>query len=497
MDHNQCVAPTIECSVNMLTSPTKAEPFSSNRDMTTGSSSLLSSSELDSTGRGNTTWMSREDAAEYSLLNATRPGSSPNRRQSSAIYTPTDMSDTDPTDAIFPFNQPTSSLATRTSQKISLDPTSRDFIVSHATRSGQYQNSRNNSEEDSVYDPRRTILSRVDSGLSPTDRAQRSQGQPEYNSRGGSRNGSLPPSRGDVDPSPHGQGDAQNSYSNRYGANLSAQRLNGSSNTPAFTMQSGSSTQMLRPQQSSSRLEILSTQLDDLSFENHKRPSYPSSQHSPNSITGNFPNLRAPSGAGASLNQWSHKDYLHTADQLSPTSSASGFPPPTSFRPGLDGQFSQSPGDSDSRISHQSPYHSSAATPPILHPNAIPRGSHSNHSGQNMPQPSMINARLRGLQQQQQQQQQQQSYQVQQNPLPFRNPVNLPFDVGSQQSFPLNPLAPYYPMQPAPHVLASTQVLRGPARDQDPAGRLRSPLLEDFRNNSKTNKRFDLKVHTL
>lgn len=58
----------------------------------------------------------------------------------------------------------------------------------------------------------------------------------------------------------------------------------------------------------------------------------------------------------------------------------------------------------------------------------------------------------------------------------------------------MNPLAPYYHMSPGSNGLATPSIPRGPAREHDVGQHIRSPLLEEFRNNSKTNKRYELKV---
>ena len=453
--------------------------------MTSGSGSLLSSSELDNANAHQIQWRARDEASDFPLMS--RTGTSPDLRQASSTYAQTGLPDSAANaESLFPFSHSPSSMTARPSQKISLDPTSRDFVASDIARVDQFQSSRNNSEEENLYSSaRRGVFGRAESGFSQADRLSRGVSLSGYNSSGGSRNGSLPPSRGDFDPPLRNHGDVSNLHVNRFGANINAQRLNSASNAASAAMHTGPSNQMLKEQHSSSRLDNLSSHLDNLSLQNQpRRPSYASSQHSPNGTSDPFPTIRAPQRSGLSHNQWTREDYIHANDQLSPTGSSSGFPRQSYRRPGIEGQFSQSPGDSDSRPSHHSPYYSSAGTPPINQHKNLPRGSHAPGT---LPQPTILDERLRSLQQQQ-------SYQTQSSSLPLRNPVNMSFDVGAQQSFAMNPLASYYPMQPAPHLLASAQVPRGPARDQDPAGHLRSPLLEDYRNNSKTNKRYDLKV---
>lgn len=57
----------------------------------------------------------------------------------------------------------------------------------------------------------------------------------------------------------------------------------------------------------------------------------------------------------------------------------------------------------------------------------------------------------------------------------------------------MNPLAPYYHMPPV-STMMGPMIPRGPAREHDAGQHVRSALLEEFRNNSKTNKRYELKV---
>ena len=79
------------------------------------------------------------------------------------------------------------------------------------------------------------------------------------------------------------------------------------------------------------------------------------------------------------------------------------------------------------------------------------------------------------------------------NPMNFRNPFG-PYDFHPSGALRMNPLAPYYHMPPLSTVLAPPIIPRGPAREHDVGHHVRSPLLEEFRNNSKTNKRYELKV---
>ena len=379
-------------------------------------------------------------------------------------------------------NQNHSSRTSLPSQKNFLDPTTQDFVIPDMARSSQYQYPRDDGGGDGLYSLKRADLSVVE----PTfhlDRTSKTLNVSGHNSEFSSRNGSLPPSRGDVDPSLRFRGDVANFQSNRYGLNANAQRANASAQASSML----STSQSRYPdQQNHPRLDNITNQLDHLNLYNpERRPSFASSQHSPNSASDHFPNVRAPVGTGSAPNQWGHDDHLQTGDQLSPTGSASGFARAANFRSGFNGQFSQSPGDSDSRPSHHSPFYSTTGTPPTFtHQNSHNRG---NVVGTSSAQPALLDRRLRGLQQQQQ------AFHPQTPQVAMRSQMPLPFEVGAQQ-YPVNPFASYYPIAPASHLLAGPQIPRGPARDQDPASQLRSPLLEEFRNNGKTNRRYELKV---
>lgn len=99
-------------------------------------------------------------------------------------------------------------------------------------------------------------------------------------------------------------------------------------------------------------------------------------------------------------------------------------------------------------------------------PNGIPNG-----------QINALDRNLRGLHQMQQDHP---GYPSVPNPMNFRAPFG-PY--GFQPPGAL----PYY-------VMAPPMIPRGPAREHDASQHVRSLLLEEFRNNSKTNKRYELKV---
>lgn len=67
------------------------------------------------------------------------------------------------------------------------------------------------------------------------------------------------------------------------------------------------------------------------------------------------------------------------------------------------------------------------------------------------------------------------------------------YDLANYQAARMNPLAGYYPVSPLAGIGAATYAPR-PTRENDLSQVVRSPLLEEFRANSKGNKRYELKV---
>jgi len=148
---------------------------------------------------------------------------------------------------------------------------------------------------------------------------------------------------------------------------------------------------------------------------------------------------------------------------------------------------SDSPGASDYRRLH-SPYYSSGGTPPggAEQYRTSSRGGVPNRATHG--QAALLERRLKGLQQEQQ------GYiHPQATPLQLRGPFTQSYDYGTQTGLRMNPLAPYYPMA-AVGGFPGPMIPRGPSRDHDVGQNLRSALLEEFRSNNKTSKRYELKV---
>ena len=439
-----------------------------------------------------TPWKSVDESSlALSAAHTARSRASPDRRQkSSHTFTGNGLGDP----SFFDIPASTNSMSAATAQRTFLDPTSRDFVASNMLGpSTTFQYSRQSSGDDVPHNPRKTGYGNSENGLNISNRTASSNNISAYNSSVGSRNGSLPPSRGDFDSASRNRGDFPNLPFSRLGTNamnMTAQRLNASASAAPLIAQTSSSGARGLEQQSPTQVDHLAGHFEQLNVASQqRRPSYASSQHSPNSAMGQFPTQFAQGSSTAANDGWSQdtwapesSDYLGFQDQHSAGSSGSAAARQGQSRMTYAGQMSESPVESNARLSH-SPFYSSTGTPPVYNQsNTYPRGG---HPGTSAAQASALERRLRGLQQQQ-------GYMPHQSPaLQFR--TQMPFS-NYENQYRTNPLSSYYPMPPASHIWAEPHIPRGPARDHDLAGQMRSPLLEDFRNNSKTNKRYELKV---
>ena len=469
------------------------EPFAGNSsvDTVTGSRSLLPLSESDNPISRHTPWKSMDETSP-GLVSAqtTRSRPSPDHRQKTPHRAPSNFAGTSmPDPSFYQKNPAISSISSRPSQRNFLDPTSQDFVSSDMLGSGSQQSySRQNGSDDVPYSSRNGGFNNRESNLALPGRTAASGTISGYNSSVGSRNGSMPPSRSELDSSSRGRGDNQTLQHPRYGTNATASRFNSMANAPSFTLNTASSGQRLGVQHNPNNFEGLATQFDQLSIVTQQRkPSLASSQPSPNSIADNYSTLYAQDPRSLAHEQWGSEtsESVDVQDQLSPVQTSIGLSRKNQSRAAFNAQYTHFPNDSDARLSHHSSLYSSTGTPPIIHQqNAITR---SGFHGTSTQQAILLERGLQGLQQQQQ------GLMPQQGQMQLQNQIPLPYEINPQQ-FRMSGLNSYYPMAPAPHLLASSHIPRGPARDHDMAGHLRSPLLEEFRNNSKTNKRYELKV---
>jgi mRNA-binding protein PUF3 len=198
-------------------------------------------------------------------------------------------------------------------------------------------------------------------------------------------------------------------------------------------------------------------------------------------------------------NPWGLDDGTYERNQESFT--PDGFPDGpfgdqfNGFRvPRMNDRGTISPGGSDHRRSVHSPYYSTGGTPPA---NTDPFRAPSRGNSQPGRAPlngHVLDKKLRGLQQQQ-------GYNSPQpNAVMMRNePYRGAFSTHPYEYLRVSALAPslppFFPGIPMATIPGGPIAPRGPARDQQDIGHnLRSLLLEEFRSNTKTSKRYELKV---
>ena len=314
-----------------------------------------------------------------------------------------------------------------------------------------------------------------------------------YNSSAASRDGSLPPSRSDLDAARH-PSELQNPPYSRLKA-PAPHRSNMSAQAPAYTMPTRPSGQRYADQLSPSQLNQILGDFGNLNIEKENRTPFSNQSEisygsSPNVGT-SYPQELIPD-SNESWHREESNGYHGQRDQFSPPTSGSGtLMSNTAARRGVGFgvPYSTSPSVGDIPPNQTSPYYSTAGTPPAYQQRAPSR---SGYSGTLVTgQAAMLDRKLRGLQQEQQ------AYMVSRpSALQFGNHFPHPstYDLHAQPGVRMNQLNPYYQIPPVPHPMAASHIPRGPASDHAAVQPVRSPLLEDFRNNSKTNKRYELKV---
>ncbi|KAI9756973.1 MAG: hypothetical protein M4579_003631 [Chaenotheca gracillima] len=193
---------------------------------------------------------------------------------------------------------------------------------------------------------------------------------------------------------------------------------------------------------------------------------------------------------------WNYDDQFTNAGNFS----SEGFPD-GQYMDQFTGQRAQrstergpmSPAGSDRRQSyHQSPFYSTGGTPP--HRSDQSRGATGAANARPRPTPNghstLLEQKLRGVQKEQQ------GYVAS-----SRNPM-IPHD-----QFPVAPMGNNYdylqggamgfgavaPYSSVPGLPPGTIVPRGPAKDQELAHSMRSPLLEEYRASSKTSRKWELR----
>jgi len=463
----------------------------------TGSGSLLSSSESEGFNLRQGSWKSVDDPSPgLSRVHTNGSSTSPMHHQNSNQLIPHPLNENNSANSTYFSVTPTSTnISSRPSQKNFLDPTSGSFVTGAFDSNSLSRVSRHNSDEESRFAARKMAFEGTDTGLAmPSARPSFNNNNVSgYNSSSAaSRSGSMPPSRGDVDPSTRYSND--NPQYSRYNASAS-HRQNLSAQAPAYTVPAKATVQKYPDQFSPSQLSQLLGEFGNLNVGKEAQNGY---------ITQSEASYGMPSGYANGYTQdllngneiWKKEEIGYPAqqEQFSPTGSGSGsLNSQQGARRGMNfsGQYSQSSSVSDARLGH-SPYYTTSGTPPTYQQRAPSRGGFSNGTlvtGQ----AALLERRLRGLQQEQ-------AYMMPRGAqMNFSNQIPHPsaYDFHPQPGFRMNQVNSYYPMPPFSHQMTAQHIPRGPAREHDVVQPVRSTLLEEFRNNSKTNKRYELKASNI
>lgn len=486
-----------------LTKAENASALANNSEAITGSGSLLSSSESDNWSRRQTTPWNAIDNTSPILSSSTKSHSStsPVRHRNSNQHAPPQKFGENPrsTSPYFSMNQQAvnvNGMMNPTSQKRFLDPTSGSFVTSRTFDSGSLSGFSLNGDEESRQQAMSMVFGSSDTGsMTQGSRHMFQQGMRSgHTSAVASRSGSIPPSRsGDEQHSYFGADVLTNPQSSRFGQGSTpfpSQRPSHSTQTSTYS--SHGSTRRHGGEQSNNtyNVDFITQELRKMNpGKENEYPLYPSYQSSQEQSSLPYDYSQQLDGSAHAWNA-DEVGYQNGLSSFTPNGVPSGSQNPQHSQP-RNIQFGehspQSPNGSDTRRSHQSPFYSTGGTPPSGDQYHAPSRGVANPRAPHG-QAALLDRKLRGLQQEQQ------GYvQPQPNPLQFRAPFGHPYDYNTQNPMRMNPLAQYYPMPPVPTFLPP-MIPRGPSRDHDVGQNLRSALLEEFRSNSKTNKRYELKV---
>ena len=478
----------------LMRSSDDSNEYPNNEEAITGSGSLLPSSESDSYNMRHGSWTSVDDTSPgISRVHTDHSNASPVLRQHGNQLLPSQPFDT-ANSTYFAVTPASTNISSRSSQKNFLDPTSGNFESSSGFGlNGGIRSSRQNSDEDSRFVTRKMAFESNDSALAANPaRPSMTANVSGYNSSVASRAGSQPPSRSDIDQSSRRPGDVQGNHSSRFPPSMPpTYRQNLSAQTQLYN--NPSQPQKNTDQLSPSQLNQLLGDFGNLNFGREGQNPYAVHRDAQYGHLSGFANGHQQDATSNGNEPWNREDdgYARQQPQFSPTGSTSGSlvsNQRAQRNVPFASQYSHSPTNSDARNSHHSPYYSSTGTPPAHQQRGPSRGGF--HGGLPTGQAALLDHKLRGLQQEQQ------GYLVPQNQMRYRNQFSqqAPYEFHPQNTLRPNQFSLYYPMPPPPNLLAGAQVPRGPARDHDLVQPVRSALLEEFRNNSKTNKRYELKV---
>ena len=491
----------VQQNTDIVTYVDDSHDSSGHSEAITGSGSLLLSSESDGYNLRHGSWASVDDTSpSLSRVHTNHSNTSPVRRQTSNQLVPQAFADTTSANsAYFSSLTPASTtISSRSSQKNFLDPTSGSFVASGAFEPNNIsRSSRHNSDEENRYTARKAAFDGNDTGLMiQSGRPSMNTG---YSSSAASRSGSLPPSRGDAG-HPRHPGDLHNVQQARFPttSGSSHRAILSPQAQPYMMPPTASQGNKLTEQLSPSQVTQLLGEFGNLNVaKENLHPTYPANRDQSYANSSNTVNGYHQDFMTNGNEIWNREESVHQGQQapFSPADSGtwSLVSNANNHRNAPHGgQYSHSPNNSDARLNPHSPYYSTAGTPP-LYQQRVPSRSGYN-SGTSTGQAALLERKLRGLQQEQQGYMIPSPSQVQ-----FRNqfPQQNPYDFHPQHGLRPNNFNSYYPIASAPNILPPAQIPRGPARDHDLAQPVRSTLLEEFRNNSKTNKRYELKVSNL
>ena len=388
--------------------------------------------------------------------------------------------------------------ASKPMQKNFLDPTSGSFQTSNVFDSTTLSRSSRHNSDEATRRPLKPVSIGNNENTKPSIHPERQyfyNSVSGYNSSTASRSGSLPPSRNGVSQSSRFDEDLPNPQYSQFGPiPTSSHRPHISSHSASYSMHSSTHGQKYGDHPSPTQLGVLTEDFGKINIgrSNHDANyaiTKDSGYSSQNPLAYDYAQR---SGTTSASDVWGQEEsvFQDSLDSFVPDGDSAGPLVQHSQYPRIPSgaQYLHSPSNSDARRSQPSPYYRTGETPPSGYQHrASSRGSLNGNLP--TPQAALLDQKLRGIQQEQQ------GYAASQpNPFHYRTPFTNAYDFHPQNALRINPLAPYYPLAPAPNLINGPPIPRGPAREQDPGQHLRSPLLEEFRNNSKTNKRYELKV---
>lgn len=486
--------------------------FPRNAETITGSGSLLLSSESDSwNGRRTTPWRSIDNTSPSLSGSHTNHGStSPMRRKSSnkLIAQPFIESNSGST-SYFTINQGPASVShgipSKAGRKTFLDPTSGNFTSSTVfDQAPTGHTSRLNSDDENRH-PSQGLAVGGDLGL------KGSSGRPafpssysDYNSSTASRSGSLPPGRNDAELPLRRSEERANAQYSHLGpsAPMHSHRQNLSTRS-SFSMQTGSYGKHIGDRSSPTHLSALTLDLGKMAVGGRNPNPYVTQPKEDRTINQNGfqPEYSHQIHQQDVADPWmlDENGYQNNQDPLFISNNipadATFHLHPGQYRgiPPSNATYSHTSETGDPYRVPNTPFYATSNTPSLGVQPAAPRRI---LKGDNQPngipngQSTALDRNLRGSHQMQQDHP---GYPSVPNPMNFRAPFG-PYDFHPHGTLRMNPLAPYYHLPPVSTVMSPPMIPRGPAREHDVGQHVRSPLLEEFRNNSKTNKRYELKV---